>query len=124
MYIHCIFPVITGYFWVCIHRGLLQVDTQFSMEQSDLFESEVHLAEIGDIMAIAVEGTHTTQCTYINPLLTPELPSLLGVVSVAEALLRLPSGTHLLTCLVANMPDQLDHGNIQQNPSNLDTFGP
>ena len=35
----------------------LQVDTQFSLEQSDLFESEVHLAEIGDIMAIAVEGT-------------------------------------------------------------------
>ena len=26
------------------------------MEQSDLFESEVHLAEICDIMAIAVEG--------------------------------------------------------------------
>ena len=33
------------------------------MEQSDLFESEVHLAEICDIMAIAVEGIYNIYIT-------------------------------------------------------------
>ena len=39
-----------------------------------------------------------------------ELPSLLPVVSVAEALLRLKNGPLFLSCLIANMPDQLNHG--------------
>ena len=132
------------------------------MEQSDLFESEVHLAEICDIMAIAVEGIYniysitgnslkrkvakvplsslysavytismaqyvyrpcyticSTNSQYfvvlcdfsaISPSLSSELPSLLPVVPVTEALLRLRNGPRLLTCLVGNMPDQLDHG--------------
>ena len=40
----------------------------------------------------------------------PELPTLLPVVQVAEALLRLRNGPQLLVCLVANLPDQLDQG--------------
>ena len=44
---------------------------------------------------------------YFSPT---ELPSLLPVVPVAEALLRVRNGPHLLTCLIANMPDQLDSG--------------
>ncbi|CAI8032929.1 Integrator complex subunit 2, partial [Geodia barretti] len=45
----------------------------------------------------------------ISPSLSSELPSLLPVVPVTEALLRLRNGPRLLTCLVGNMPDQLDH---------------
>ena len=109
------------------------MDTPFSLEQSDLFESEVHLAEIGDIMAIAVEGTTRTvwsicrnlsslaqmiilshgrhmPVTCLSHVCPTELPSLLAVVPVAEALLRVRNGPQLLTCLIANMPDQLDSG--------------
>lgn len=35
-----------------------QVNTQFILEQSDLFESDVHLSEICDILAITVEGIY------------------------------------------------------------------
>ena len=42
----------------------VQVDTQFSLEQSDLFESEVHSLEISDIMAIAVTGIYVHVCAY------------------------------------------------------------
>ena len=38
------------------------------MEQSDLFESEVHLAEICDIMAIAVEGIYNIYSITGNSL--------------------------------------------------------
>ena len=38
------------------------------MEQSDLFESEVHLAEICDIMAIAVEGIYNMYSITGNSL--------------------------------------------------------
>ena len=39
-----------------------------------------------------------------------ELPGLLPVVQVAEALLRLHNGPQLLTRLLANLPDQFDQG--------------
>ena len=39
-----------------------------------------------------------------------ELPSLLPVVQLSEALLRLEKGPHLLTRLIANMPDTFDQG--------------
>ena len=39
-----------------------------------------------------------------------ELPSLLPVVQVAEALLRLETGPYFLCRLIANMPDHFDQG--------------
>ena len=37
-------------------RFPMQVDSPFRMEQSDLFECEVHLDELSDIMCIAAAG--------------------------------------------------------------------
>ena len=52
------------------------------------------------------------QC--ISAYYCTELPSLLPVVRVSEALLRLEKGPHLLCRLVANIPDCFDRGMLQQ----------
>ena len=41
-----------------------------------------------------------------------ELPSVLPVVQLSEALLRLEKGAYMLTRLIANMPDTFDQGNL------------
>ncbi|KAK2169226.1 hypothetical protein NP493_1201g01040 [Ridgeia piscesae] len=58
-------------------------------KQSELFDSEVYLEELSDVLCIA----------------QAELPSLLPITEVAEALLHLPNGAWLLCRLVANVPD-------------------
>ena len=63
-------------------------------KQSELFDSEVHLEELSDVLCIA----------------QAELPSLLPITEVAEALLHLPNGTWLLCRLVANVPDAFHKG--------------
>ena len=96
--------------WPC------QLQTSFRLDQSDLFECTVLLDEIGDTLAIAATGKLITEFLKDSswPSLTlhcfPELPSLLPVAQLVEALLRCRTGSHLITRLVANMPNSFDKG--------------
>ncbi|XP_060560461.1 integrator complex subunit 2-like [Ruditapes philippinarum] len=63
--------------------------TDFSQKQWELFDCEVYLEEVSDVLCIAYS----------------ELPSLLPISDVAEALMYVPNGAWLLCRLVANSPD-------------------
>lgn len=88
-------------------RIMSQVDgrEEFIPEKCELFESEVYLEEVSDVICIA----------------QAELPSLLALNQLAEALLRVKHGPWLLCRLVANAPDRfeqvctslLEHGEVQ-----------
>lgn len=73
-----------------------QVDVreEFIPEKCELFESEVYLEEVSDVICIA----------------QAELPSLLALNQLAEALLRVKHGPWLLCQLVANAPDSFEQG--------------
>ncbi|CAL1297098.1 unnamed protein product [Larinioides sclopetarius] len=59
------------------------------VQNAELFESIVYLDEIADVLCIA----------------QAELPGLLYIPDIAEALLHIPNGIYLLCRLVANSPD-------------------
>ena len=61
-----------------------------------MFESEVYLEEVSDVICIA----------------QAELPSLLALNQLAEALLRVKHGPWLLCRLVANAPDSFEQGAV------------
>ncbi|XP_041935020.1 integrator complex subunit 2 [Alosa sapidissima] len=65
---------------------------EFFMKSSELFESSVYLEELADVLCI----------------LQAELPSLLPIVDVAEALLHVRNGEWFLCLLVANVPDSFN----------------
>jgi len=75
-------------------RIMNQVDARedFVPEKCELFESEVYLEEVSDVICIA----------------QAELPSLLSPNQLAEALLRVKHGPWLLCRLVANAPDSFE----------------
>ncbi|KAL9980911.1 hypothetical protein ACROYT_G009553 [Oculina patagonica] len=75
-------------------RIMSQVDVreEFIPEKCELFESEVYLEEVSDVICIA----------------QAELPSLLSLNQLAEALLRVKHGPWLLCQLVANAPDSFE----------------
>lgn len=75
-----------------------QVDARedFVPEKCELFESEVYLEEVSDVICIA----------------QAELPSLLSPNQLAEALLRVKHGPWLLCRLVANAPDSFEQGTM------------
>nr|XP_006823115.1 PREDICTED: integrator complex subunit 2-like [Saccoglossus kowalevskii] len=85
---------------VDVNRGriglqLLEIkesNCEFIARNSELFENEVYLEEVSDVLCIA----------------QAELPSLLPVSQVAEALLRVKFGAWLLCRLVANVPDSFN----------------
>ncbi|KAL1266568.1 hypothetical protein QQF64_002243, partial [Cirrhinus molitorella] len=62
---------------------------EFFLKSSELFESPVYLEEVADVLCI----------------LQAELPSLLPIIEVAEALLHVRNGEWFLCLLVANVPD-------------------
>ncbi|XP_059395291.1 integrator complex subunit 2 [Carassius carassius] len=62
---------------------------EFFLRSSELFESPVYLEEVADVLCI----------------LQAELPSLLPIIDVAEALLHVRNGEWFLCLLVANVPD-------------------
>ena len=64
------------------------------VKPSELFDHIVYLSEVCDVLAIAMA----------------ELPSLLTPTEVAEALLRLKYGPHLICHIVANQPDSFNDG--------------
>ncbi|XP_029467424.1 integrator complex subunit 2 isoform X1 [Rhinatrema bivittatum] len=65
---------------------------EFFLKSSELFESPVYLEEAADVLCI----------------LQAELPSLLPIVDVAEALLHVRNGAWFLCLLVANVPDSFN----------------
>lgn len=65
---------------------------EFFLKTSELFESPVYLEEVADVLCI----------------LQAELPSLLPIVDVAEALLHVRNGDWFLCLLVANVPDSFN----------------
>ncbi|XP_054712295.1 integrator complex subunit 2-like [Uloborus diversus] len=70
---------------------MVQVKEGFfdGLQNAELFESIVYLDEIADVLCIA----------------QAELPGLLFIPDIAEALLHVPNGIYLLSRLVANSPD-------------------
>ncbi|XP_043910471.1 integrator complex subunit 2 [Protopterus annectens] len=65
---------------------------EFFVKSSELFESPVYLEEAADVLCI----------------LQAELPSLLPIVDVAEALLHVRNGAWFMCLLVANVPDSFN----------------
>uniref|UniRef100_A0A8D2L2N6 Integrator complex subunit 2 n=1 Tax=Varanus komodoensis TaxID=61221 RepID=A0A8D2L2N6_VARKO len=65
---------------------------EFFFKSPELFESPVYLEEAADVLCI----------------LQAELPSLLPIVDVAEALLHVKNGAWFLCLLVANVPDSFN----------------
>ncbi|CAH1791964.1 unnamed protein product [Owenia fusiformis] len=63
--------------------------TEFYHKSSELFESEAYLEEVSDVLCIA----------------QAELPKLLPLSEVAEALLHVSNGSWLLCRLITNVPD-------------------
>ncbi|KAB1265824.1 Integrator complex subunit 2 [Camelus dromedarius] len=70
---------------------------EFFFKSSELFESPVYLEEAADVLCI----------------LQAELPSLLPIVDVAEALLHVRNGAWFLCLLVANVPDSFNEETIK-----------
>jgi len=77
-----------------IFNSQVDVRDEFIPEKCELFESEVYLEEVSDVICIA----------------QAELPSLLALNQLAEALLRVKHGPWLLCQLVANAPDSFEQG--------------
>ncbi|XP_058267637.1 integrator complex subunit 2 isoform X1 [Hemibagrus wyckioides] len=77
---------------LAIMNKVADPNREFFLKSSELFESPVYLEEVADVFCI----------------LQAELPSLLPVVDVAEALLHVRNGVWFLCLLVANVPDSFN----------------
>ena len=93
------------------------MDTPFQLHQSDLFECVVFLEEIGHIVSIAARGWSVIVDSilmvfiYIHVSFShAEMPSLLSISTLAEALLRVNNGSYLICCVLANMPEAFSKG--------------
>uniref|UniRef100_A0A8D3CSG7 Integrator complex subunit 2 n=1 Tax=Scophthalmus maximus TaxID=52904 RepID=A0A8D3CSG7_SCOMX len=77
---------------LAIMNKVVDSNGEFFLKSSELFESPVYLEEVADVLCI----------------LQAELPSLLPIVDVAEALLHVRNGDWFLCLLVANVPDSFN----------------
>lgn len=90
-----------------------------------MFQNEVYLQEVADILCIAHAGLSATHLQlYIVVLFLVgvlskkvllwyiELPNLLSVANLAEALLRVENGAWLFCHVVANMPSCFVQGTL------------
>ncbi|KAM8899406.1 integrator complex subunit 2 isoform 1-T1 [Spinachia spinachia] len=77
---------------LAIMNKVVDSNGEFFLKSSELFESPVYLDEVADVLCI----------------LQAELPSLLPIVDVAEALLHVRNGYWFLCLLVANVPDSFN----------------
>lgn len=77
---------------LAIMNKVSECSGEFFFKSSELFESAVYLEEAADVLCI----------------LQAELPSLLPIVDVAEALLHVRNGAWFLCLLVANVPDSFN----------------
>uniref|UniRef100_A0A8D0LBH3 Integrator complex subunit 2 n=1 Tax=Sphenodon punctatus TaxID=8508 RepID=A0A8D0LBH3_SPHPU len=77
---------------LAIMNKVSDLNGEFFWKSSELFESPVYLEEAADVLCI----------------LQAELPSLLPIVDVAEALLHVKNGAWFMCLLVANVPDSFN----------------
>lgn len=77
---------------LAIMNKVVDSNGEFFLKSSELFESPVYLEEVADVLCI----------------LQAELPSLLPILDVAEALLHVRNGDWFLCLLVANVPDSFN----------------
>ena len=66
-------------------------------KSSELLDQEIYFDEVADVLCVALE----------------ELPILLPITEVAEALLRTLHGPSFICRMVANMPDTFHEGNLK-----------
>ncbi len=104
----------------------------FYYKSSELFENEVYLEEVSDVLCIVQAGTKwfsflhnqlgcvQKMVAIVKYLLDlAELPNLLPITEVCEALLHLPNGTLLMNRLVANVSDAFHEGVLLCNSLNF-----
>lgn len=72
-----------------------EVRHETTYKSSELLDQEIYFDEVADVLCVALA----------------ELPVLLPVTEVAEALLRTQYGPAFITTIVANMPDTFYEGN-------------
>lgn len=68
--------------------------TDFSVKPSELFDNDVYLEEVTDVICISLA----------------ELPNLLNLCDIVEVLLYVNKGPIIISWVVANMPDTLQEG--------------
>lgn len=69
--------------------GAQKALNEISIKQSELFDNDIYLEEVSDIICIAL----------------PELPSILNVQELVDTLLYVNNGSQIICWIVANMPD-------------------
>lgn len=75
-------------------QGVIRGPNESIMKQSELFDNDIYLEEITDIICIALA----------------ELPSLFNIQEVMETLLYVSNGCSIICWVVANMPDCFKEG--------------
>lgn len=70
-------------------------EQEFFMKQSELFDNDIYIEEISDVICIALA----------------ELPTILNVQSITETLLHVHNGPAIICRVVANFPDSFREGN-------------
>lgn len=80
-------------------QGIIRAPNESIMKQSELFDNDIYLEEITDIICIALA----------------ELPSLFNIQEVMETLLYVSNGCTIICWVVANMPDCFKEGNVMKN---------
>lgn len=74
-------------------------NTDSPVKPSELFDNEVYLEEITDVICISLA----------------ELPNLLNICDIVEVLLHVNKGPIIISWVVANMPDTLLDGKMRIN---------
>uniref|UniRef100_A0A336MQH9 CSON004873 protein n=1 Tax=Culicoides sonorensis TaxID=179676 RepID=A0A336MQH9_CULSO len=69
--------------------GTQKTLNEVTIKQSELFDNDIYLEEVSDIICIAL----------------PELPSILNVQELVDTLLYVNNGSRIICWIVANMPD-------------------
>lgn len=83
-------------------------NAESSFKASELFDDEVYLEEITDVICISLA----------------ELPNLLNICDIVEVLLYVNKGPVIISWVVANMPDTLLEGENEINSMFLHYFKP
>lgn len=78
-------------------------DQEFFMKQSELFDNDIYIEEISDVICIALA----------------ELPTLLTVQNMTETLLHVQNGPAIICRVVANFPDSFREGRFKLLPTKV-----
>lgn len=76
--------------------GDAHCDVEFFVKQSELFDNDIYIEEISDVICIALA----------------ELPTILNVQCITETLLHVHNGPAIICRVVANFPDSFREGSL------------